>query len=40
MNYEDITKIAAERIDSYMTEAINAESKGVSEMFHNSAWGL
>ncbi|MGQ3665360.1 hypothetical protein [Citrobacter braakii] len=39
MNYEDITKIAAERIDSYMTQAINAESKGVAEMFNNAAWG-
>lgn len=46
MNYEDITKnheyitkITADRIDSYMTQAINADSKGVAEMFHNAAWG-
>ncbi|EES4629163.1 hypothetical protein EZQ75_003123 [Escherichia coli] len=33
MNYDEITKITAERISDYMTEA-------VAEMFHNAAWGV
>lgn len=40
MNYDEITKITAERINDYMTEAVNADSKSVSEMFHNAAWGV
>lgn len=28
------------RIDSYMTQAINAASTGVAEMFYNVAWGV
>lgn len=40
MNYDEITKITTERINDYMTEAINTDSKGVAEMFHNAAWGV
>ncbi|EAN3246731.1 hypothetical protein R5K69_004714 [Salmonella enterica] len=40
MNYEEITKITTERINDYMTEAVNTDSKGVAEMFHNAAWGV
>ncbi|TQN75829.1 UNVERIFIED_ORG: hypothetical protein FHU00_4875 [Citrobacter freundii] len=40
MNYDEITKITAERINDYMTEAVNTDSKGVAEMFHNAAWGV
>lgn len=40
MNYDEITKITAERINNYMTEAINTDSKGIAEMFHNAAWGV
>lgn len=40
MNYDEITKITAERINDYMTEAINTDSEGVAEMFHNAAWGV
>ncbi|NDO80944.1 hypothetical protein CJP72_09235 [Citrobacter sp. NCU1] len=39
MNYEEITKITAERINDYMNEAIKTDSRGVAEMFHNAAWG-
>lgn len=39
MNYDEITKITTERINDYMTEAVNTDSKGVAEMFHNAAWG-
>ncbi|STB30227.1 Uncharacterised protein [Citrobacter koseri] len=38
MNYDEITKITAERISDYMTEAVNTDSKSVAEMFHNAAW--
>ncbi|HGU5536627.1 TPA: hypothetical protein IMF99_005178, partial [Escherichia coli] len=31
MNYDEITKITAELIDSYMTQAVNADSTGVAE---------
>lgn len=40
MNYEEITKITTERINDYMAEAVNTDSKGVAEMFHNAAWGV
>ncbi|EBR9623549.1 hypothetical protein DKF59_21900 [Salmonella enterica] len=40
MNYDEITKITTERINDYMTEAINTDSKGVADMFHNAAWGV
>ncbi|EBQ8434299.1 hypothetical protein B5P62_23575 [Salmonella enterica] len=40
MNYDELTKITAERIADYMAEAIKTDSKGVSEMFHNAAWGV
>ncbi|WP_410376057.1 hypothetical protein [Enterobacter sp. CPE_E222] len=40
MNYDEITKITAERISDYMTEAVNTDSKSVAEMFHNAAWGV
>lgn len=40
MNYDEITKITTERIKDYMAEAINTDSKGVAEMFHNAAWGV
>lgn len=40
MNYDEITKITADRISDYMTEAINTDSKGVSEIYHNAAWGV
>ncbi|TNS56592.1 hypothetical protein FIC16_26785, partial [Escherichia coli] len=40
MNYDEITKITAERISDYMTEAVNTDSKAVAEMFHNAAWGV
>lgn len=40
MNYDEITKITAERIRDYMTEAVNTDSKAVAEMFHNAAWGV
>ncbi|ELX8243530.1 hypothetical protein SK437_004906 [Escherichia coli] len=40
MNYDEITKITAERISDYMTEAVNTDSKTVAEMFHNAAWGV
>ncbi|WP_072039188.1 hypothetical protein, partial [Escherichia coli] len=40
MNYDEITKITAELIDSYMTQAVNADSTGVAEMYHNAAWGV
>ncbi len=33
MNYDEITKITAERISDYMTEAVNTDSKSVAEMF-------
>ncbi|BBU78753.1 hypothetical protein EIMP300_01530 [Escherichia coli] len=39
MNYDEITKITAERISDYMTEAVNTDSIAVAEMFHNAAWG-
>ncbi|HCD7579458.1 TPA: hypothetical protein ND475_003567 [Escherichia coli] len=39
MNFEEITQITAKRINEYMTEAINADSKGIADMFHNAAWG-
>ncbi|EFT3360622.1 hypothetical protein JMG16_004161 [Salmonella enterica] len=39
MNYDEITKITAERIGDYMNEAIKTDSRGVAEMFHNAAWG-
>lgn len=39
MNYDEITKITTERINDYMSEAVNTDSKGVAEMFHNAAWG-
>lgn len=32
MNYDEITKITAERISDYMTEAVNTDSKAVAEM--------
>ncbi|HAI3881239.1 TPA: hypothetical protein ACRU4R_004203 [Escherichia coli] len=40
MNYNEITKITAERISDYMTEAVNTDSIAVAEMFHNAAWGV
>ncbi|EBN3062768.1 hypothetical protein DPO09_22495 [Salmonella enterica] len=40
MNYDEITKITAERINNYMTEAVNTDSTSVAEMFHNAAWGV
>ena len=40
MNYDEITKITAERISDYMTEAVNTDSESVAEMFHNAAWGV
>lgn len=40
MNYEEMTKITTERINDYMTEAVNTDSKGVAEMFYNAAWGV
>ncbi|ENQ4457196.1 hypothetical protein ACEO6J_004427 [Escherichia coli] len=40
MNYDEITKITTELIDSYMTQAVNADSTGVAEMYHNAAWGV
>lgn len=40
MNYDEITKITAERISDYMTEAVNTDSMAVAEMFHNAAWGV
>lgn len=39
MNYDEITKITVDHINDYIAEAINTDSKGVSEMFHNAAWG-
>ncbi len=33
MNYDEITKITAERISDYMTEAVNTDSIAVAEMF-------
>ncbi len=33
MNYDEITKITTERINNYMTEVVNTDSKGVAEMF-------
>lgn len=39
MNYDEITKITAERISDYMTEAVNTDSIAVAEMFHNAACG-
>ncbi|OEM24563.1 hypothetical protein BHF25_27730, partial [Escherichia coli] len=38
--YDEITKITAERISDYMTEAVNTDSIAVAEMFHNAAWGV
>lgn len=38
MNYDEITKITAERISDYMTEAVNTDSIAVAEMFHNAAF--
>ncbi|CAD5778571.1 Uncharacterised protein [Escherichia coli] len=32
MNYDEITKITAERISDYMTEAVNTDSKAVAEI--------
>lgn len=40
MNYDEITKITAERINDYMTEAVKTDSKGIAELFHNAAWGV
>lgn len=40
MNYDEITKITAERISDYMAEAVNTDSIAVAEMFHNAAWGV
>lgn len=40
MNYDEITKITAERISDYMNETVNTDSKAVAEMFHNAAWGV
>lgn len=40
MNYDEITKITAEHISDYMTEAVNTDSIAVAEMFHNAAWGV
>ncbi|MBB9799408.1 hypothetical protein FSI51_025170, partial [Escherichia coli] len=40
MNYDEITKITAERISDYMTEAVNTDSIAVAEMFHNATWGV
>ncbi|CAD5988851.1 hypothetical protein EC2872800_5044 [Escherichia coli 2872800] len=34
MNYDEITKITAERISDYMTEAVNTDSIAVAEMQH------
>ena len=34
MNYDEKTKITVERINDYMTEAVNTDSKGVAEIFH------
>lgn len=39
MNYDEITKITAERIDDFINEAIKTDSRGVAEMYHNAAWG-
>ncbi|SVY84230.1 Uncharacterised protein [Klebsiella pneumoniae] len=33
MNYDEITKITAERISDYMTEAVNTDSKSVAEIY-------
>ncbi|KHI93976.1 hypothetical protein PU12_18910, partial [Escherichia coli] len=33
MNYDEITKITAERISDHITEAVNTDSKVVEEMF-------
>ncbi|EBZ6776902.1 hypothetical protein GQG94_004602 [Salmonella enterica] len=40
MNYDEITKITAERINDYMNEAIKTDSRSVAEMYHNAAWGV
>ncbi|CDK81320.1 Uncharacterised protein [Escherichia coli] len=32
MNYDEITKITAERISDYMTEAVNTDSIAVAEI--------
>lgn len=40
MNYDEITRITAERINDFMTEAVNTKSKSTAEMFHNAAWGV
>lgn len=36
MNYDEITKITAERISDYMTEAVNTDSIAVAEMVTGS----
>ncbi|EFH5316825.1 hypothetical protein ECZU41_49610 [Escherichia coli] len=36
MNYDEITKITAERISDYMTEAVNTDSIAVAEMGNDS----
>ncbi len=37
MNYDEITKITAERISDYMTEAVNTDSIAVAEIVTNGA---
>lgn len=42
MNYDEITKITAERISDYMTEAVNTDSKAVVVLHsaaHDTIWG-
>ncbi|MFX0531111.1 hypothetical protein, partial [Escherichia coli] len=36
MNYDEITKITAERISDYMTEAVNTDSIAVAEIIRGS----
>ncbi len=38
MNYDEITKMTAERISDYMTEAVNTDSIAVAETFITLAW--
>ena len=40
MNYDEITKITAERISDYMTEAVITDSISVADMFHIAACGV
>ena len=41
MNYDEITKITAERISDYMTEAVNTDSLNLlRKCFITPAWGV